>query len=119
MTKILKQLPGLPVERALGIISGRWKTIILNVLLGGPKRACELEKLIPPISQKVLFQQLRALEAHGLLERKSFADDAQRVDYVLTPLGVSVGPIIAQLEDWGRQHAEKLADAQNLLPCEA
>jgi hypothetical protein len=48
--KIIKNLPDLPAERALGVLSGRWKAIILYVLLDGPHRTCELEKRIVGIS---------------------------------------------------------------------
>jgi len=68
--KIIKRLPGLPAERALGVISGRWKAVILHVLLDGPQRTCDLEKRIAGISQKVLIEQLRALEEHGMVSRQ-------------------------------------------------
>jgi DNA-binding HxlR family transcriptional regulator len=117
--RISKRLPGLPIERALGVISGRWKAIIIYVLLGGPKRTSELEKHIPSLTQKVLIQQLRALEEHGLVYRKAGADDAHRVDYALTPLGMSLEPLIVQLRQWGEHHAEELDDTDRLLPCDA
>lgn len=116
---ILKRLPGLPIERALGVISGRWKAVIIHVLLSGPKRTCELEKQIPSLTQKVLIQQLRALEEHGLVYRKVGADDTRCVDYGLTPLGMSLEPLIVQLQQWGEHHAEELGDTNRLLPCEA
>jgi len=116
---ITKYLPGLPIERTLGVISGRWKAVIIHVLLSGPKRTCELEKHIPSLTQKVLLQQLRALEEHGFVYRKASADDAHRVDYALTPLGMSLEPLIAQLREWGEHHAQELGDTNRLLPCEA
>jgi len=116
---VTKHLPGLPIERALGVLSGRWKAVIIHVLLGGPKRSCELERHIPSVTQKVLVQQLRALEEHGLVYRKASADDPHGVDYALTPLGMSLEPLIAQLRQWGEHHAEELEDTARLLPCEA
>ena len=116
---VTKRLRGLPIERTLDVISGRWKAVIVHVLLSGPKRTCELENHIRGITQKVLIQQLRALEEHGLVERQVRADEAQRVDYGLTPLGLSLQPVIAMLEDWGRHHAEGLGETDQLLPCEA
>ena len=117
--KVIKELPGLPVERALGVVSGRWKAIIIYVLLNGPKRICELENRIEGISQKVLIEQLRALEEHGLVYRQSFAQEPQRVDYVLTELGMSLKPLLSLLEEWGRSHAEELKETDKLLPCAA
>jgi DNA-binding HxlR family transcriptional regulator len=117
--RITKELPGLPLERTLGVISGRWKAIIIYVLLDGPKRICELENQIVGISQKVLIEQLRVLEEHGLIARETFLEEPQRIDYVLTPLGISLKPILSLLEDWGKHHAEELQEAEKLLPCEA
>jgi DNA-binding HxlR family transcriptional regulator len=117
--RISKHLPGLPIERTLAVISGRWKAIIIYVLLSGPKRTSELEKHIPSLTQKVLIQQLRALEEHGLVYRKVGADDAHRVDYALTPLGMSLEPLIVQLRQWGEHHADELDDTDRLLPCDA
>jgi DNA-binding HxlR family transcriptional regulator len=119
MMRIAKRLPGLPIERTLGVISGRWKAVIIYVLLDGPKRICELEKQISGISQKVLLQQLRSLEEHGLVYRQTFAEEGQRVDYELTPLGMSLKPLISQLYEWGRHHAEERKETGNLLPCQA
>jgi DNA-binding HxlR family transcriptional regulator len=119
MMRVLKRLPGLPLERTLGVISGRWKAVIVYVLLSGPKRICELEAQIRGISQKVLLQQLRALEEHGLVERQTFSVEPQRVDYQLTPLGISLEPLISVLQDWGEHHAAELRDTASLLPCAA
>jgi DNA-binding HxlR family transcriptional regulator/GNAT superfamily N-acetyltransferase len=117
--RITKEVPGLPIERTLGIISGRWKSIIIYVLLDGPKRICELESQVPGISQKVLIEQLRVLEEHGLVYRKSHAEEPLRVDYTLTPLGMSLEPLFRLLYEWGQHHAEELNETARLLPCEA
>lgn len=117
--KVIKELPGLPIERALGVVSGRWKAVIIYVLLNGPRRTCELEHQIEGISQKVLIEQLRALEEHGLVYRQSFAREPQRVDYGLTELGMSLKPLLSLLEEWGRGHAEELKETDKLLPCAA
>lgn len=117
--KIINKLPGLPVERALGVLSGRWKTVILYTLLDGPQRTHELEKRIVGISQKVLIEQLRALEEHGMLTRQPSAGDRQGVEYLLTPLGESLRSLLDSLISWGVHHAEELDDASRLLPCSA
>jgi DNA-binding HxlR family transcriptional regulator len=117
--RITKELPGLPIERTLGIISGRWKAIIICALLDSPKRICELENQIAGISQKVLIEQLRALEEHGLVYRKSHAEEPLRVDYILTTLGMSLQPLLRLLYEWGHHHAEELNETARLLPCEA
>ena len=118
--KIINRLPGAPVERALGVLSGRWKTVILSVLMeDGPQRTCDLDTRIAGLSQKVLIEQLRALEEHGLVSRRPMATDIQGVEYLLTPLGESLRPILEALIDWGTHHANELDEADALLPCEA
>ena len=115
--KIINNLPGLPVERALNVLSGRWKAIILYVLLDGAQRTSELEKRIAGISQKVLIEQLRALEEHGMVIRQPSAEHRQGIEYLLTPLGKSLRPILESLITWGAHHAEELGEVP--LPCDA
>ena len=88
MADPMKRLPMQPVERALKVISGRWKAIILYQLFDGAKRLSELKKLVPSVSQKVLIQQLREMEEHGLVQREIFRQVPPRVDYSATALGL-------------------------------
>lgn len=118
MAEPMKRLPMLPVERALKVISGRWKAIILYQLFDGPKRLSELRRILPSITQKVMIQQLREMEAHGLVARKVFAQVPPRVDYSATPLGLSLEPVILALCDWGRAHARQLNELDSLAQCE-
>jgi DNA-binding HxlR family transcriptional regulator len=117
--KIIKRLPGLPIERALAVLSGRWKAVILYVLLDGAQRTCDLEQRIAGVSQKVLIEQLRALEEHGIVSRRPRIDDRQAIEYLLTPLGESLRPVLQSLIEWGTHHAKELDDVDSLLPCEA
>ena len=115
--KIINNLSDLPVERALGVLSGRWKAIILYVLLDGAQRTGELEKRIAGISQKVLIEQLRALEEHGMVSRQPSARHRQGIEYLLTPLGESLQPVLESLVAWGARHAEEFDEVP--LPCNA
>lgn len=117
--KIVKRLPGLPVERTLAVISGRWKAVILYVLLDGPQRTSELQRRIVGISQKVLIEQLQALEEHGMVKSQRRPGDRQAVEYLLTPLGDSLRPILDALIEWGTHHATEVEEADRLLPCHA
>jgi DNA-binding HxlR family transcriptional regulator len=117
--KIINRLPGLPAERTLGMLSGRWKTVILYVLMDGPQRTCELEKRIADISQKVLIEQLRALEEHSLVIRQPLTEERQGIEYSLTPLGESLRPVLQSLIDWGTHHAEELDETHRIVSCEA
>ena len=110
MPKIRKALPHVPAERTLRVISGRWKVFILYFLRRRPHRLSELKKLSPEASTKMLVQQLRELEAHGIVKRHIYAEVPVRVEYSLTRLGASLGPLLDELCDWGRKHAEAVAD---------
>lgn len=117
MADPIKRLPGLPVERALKVIAGRWKAIVLYHLFDGPKRLSELKRLAPSVSQKVLIQQLREMEEHGLVHREIFRQVPPRVDYSATALGLSLEPVIMSLCEWGRRHAAELNELDQLGDC--
>jgi DNA-binding HxlR family transcriptional regulator len=117
MAKPTKRLPELPAERALKVIAGRWKAVILYHLFAGPKRLSELKRLAPNASQKVLIQQLREMEEHGLVHREIFRQVPPRVDYSATRLGLSLKPLIMSLCDWGRRHAAELNELDRLAEC--
>jgi DNA-binding HxlR family transcriptional regulator len=87
--------------------------------MDGAQRTCDLENRIAGISQKVLIEQLRALEEHGMVSRQPSADDPQGVEYLLTPLGESFRPVLESLIEWGAHHAKELDEADKLLPCNA
>jgi DNA-binding HxlR family transcriptional regulator len=114
----MKHLPPLPAERALKVIAGRWKAVILYHLFGGAKRLSELGRCLPEISQKVLIQQLREMEEHGLVHREVHRQVPPRVDYSATPLGLSLEPVLLALCAWGRQHAAELNELDRLAECE-
>lgn len=109
---VVKELPLIPAERALKVIGGRWKVFILYYLFRGPQRLSELKRLIPGVSQKVLVQQLREMERHGVVQRRVFAEVPPRVVYRATKLGLSLRPLLSSLCDWGRRHADELAEIE-------
>jgi DNA-binding HxlR family transcriptional regulator len=117
MSDPIKRLPMLPAERALKVISGRWKAIILYHLFDRPQRLSELQRLLPDVSQKVLIQQLREMEEHGIVHREVFRQVPPRVEYSATPLGFSFEPVLLALCEWGRRHAVELDEADRLADC--
>jgi DNA-binding HxlR family transcriptional regulator len=93
------------MEATLDLIGGKWKGVILFRLLEGTKRFGELRRLLCKITQRSLTQQLRELEADGLVARKVYAEVPPRVEYSLTPRGHSLEPVLAALMEWGNAHA--------------
>ena len=117
MARTIKRLPMLPAERALKVISGRWKAVILYYLFDGPRRLSALKALMPGITQKVLIQQLREMEEHGLVRREIFAEVPTRVEYSTTELGLGLEPILLALCQWGQNHAEAQGELDELADC--
>src|SRR3954471_16689912 len=101
---------GCGLNATLRIISGKWKPLILFFLRGGPKRYGELKRLTAGVSDKVLIQQLKDLEADRVLVRTDYKEVPPRVDYALTPLGRSLAEAIVPLCTWGTENARAMAD---------
>ncbi|MBF0278403.1 MAG: helix-turn-helix transcriptional regulator [SAR324 cluster bacterium] len=95
-----------PIESTLKVIGGKWKTLILWYLEAGTKRFNELKRELPLITQKMLTQQLRELEADGVVHRKVYAQVPPKVEYSLTEQGRSLKPVLAAMCLWGQQHAK-------------
>lgn len=102
-----KPLPACPVEIALSRMGDKWKSLIVRDLLTGTKRFSELKKSLTGISQKVLTQHLRIMEANGLVNRKVYAEVPPRVEYSLTEIGRSLKPIHDALWQWGEAYQKK------------
>jgi DNA-binding HxlR family transcriptional regulator len=101
------------VERALSVIEGRWKLLILHhLLVRSPRRLSDLQRAIPAVTQKMLIQQLRALEADGVVRRTVFPVLPPRVEYALTPAGAALEPALNALHDWAAgDHLAGAADS--------
>ena len=110
---------GCGLNATLRIISGKWKPLILFFLREGPKRYGELKRLTEGVSDKVLIQQLKDLEADRVLARTDYKEVPPRVDYALTPLGRSLAEAIVPLCTWGTANAAEMAAifaARDALP---
>jgi DNA-binding HxlR family transcriptional regulator len=93
--------PGCAVEAAIGLIDGKWKSIVLFHLLSGTLRFNEIRCQIGNVTPRMLTNQLRELEEDGLIRRKVYAQVPPKVEYDLSPLGCSMEPILLALKDWG------------------
>lgn len=103
-----KELPECAVATTVQIIGSKWKLLILRNLLQRPWRFNELRKDLEGISQKVLTDSLRAMEADGIVDRTVYAEVPPRVEYTLNELGETLRPIIKAMEEWGIQYKSRL-----------
>lgn len=96
-------------RRLLHLIADRWSVLVIYALADGPLRHAQLRRLLDGVSQKMLTQTLRALEADGLVAREVFPVVPPHVEYSLTDLGESLRPVLAALCEWSQEHAAALA----------
>lgn len=97
-----------PVTFTLDKIGGRWKPIIIFHLLGGKKRYSELKKNIPAITEKMLIQHLRQLEADDIISRKALPVIPPYVEYSLTANGKALAPVMKSMVEWAEKNKYKL-----------
>jgi len=104
-----------PVERVemiMGIIAGKWKpAIIYALVMNGTLRFNQLRKLIPRVSQRMLSQQLRDLERHGIVTRAFYPQIPPRVEYSVTKLGRSLHPIFQSVCSWADKNFSEIERA--------
>src|SRR6187551_4014550 len=105
-------LPGFTcgLDATLRVVAGKWKPLILYFLAqDGPTRYGELRRSIRDVSDKMLIQQLKELEADGLVKRNDYKEVPPRVDYALTPLGRSLAEALLPLCVWGTEHMAEVS----------
>lgn len=90
-----------PVTRCLQVVGGKWKPVILFCVANGVDRFGAMRRAIPGITKQMLTQQLRELEADGVLSRTVHAEVPPRVDYALTDRGRTLLPVIDAMRAWG------------------
>ncbi len=90
-----------PVSATIGLIGGKYKALILWKLTSNTLRFSQLRKEVPNATPKMLTQQLRELEADGLIRRKVYPVVPPRVEYSLTEFGDSIRPILESMYAWG------------------
>jgi DNA-binding HxlR family transcriptional regulator len=106
--KRMRKTYGCPVELSLDLLGGKWKCVILARLKDRPLSYGELRRLISDLSDKVLTERLKGLEARGLVTRMRRSGQPARVRYALTERGESLRPILEALYSWGEQAAADL-----------
>ena len=106
--KTKDELPDCPVATTVSLIGSKWKLLIMRNLLVRPWRFNELQKSLDGISQKVLTDSLRSMEADGIITRTVYPEVPPRVEYALSELGESMRPIIKSMEAWGNYYKQGL-----------
>lgn len=93
-----------PVEAALDIIGGKWKSILLFRILEGTRRFNELRRLQPSLTPRMLATQLRELHRDGLIARTVYAEVPPKVEYSITEFGRTLEPVLLALTKWAEKH---------------
>jgi DNA-binding HxlR family transcriptional regulator len=100
------ELPECPVATTVALIGSKWKLLILRNLLERPWRFNELKSSLSGISQKVLTDSLRSMEADGLITRTVYAEVPPRVEYALSELGQAMRPILESMRQFGMEYQD-------------
>ncbi len=109
-----KEMPACPVATTVSLIGSKWKLLILRNLLARPWRFNELKKDLHGISQKVLTDSLRSMEADGIINRTVYPEVPPKVVYSLSALGESMRPIIKAMETWGISYKQQLHEQKSV-----
>jgi DNA-binding HxlR family transcriptional regulator len=101
-----------PTRQVLDHIAGKWTILVVDALLDGTQRYTDLSRRIEGVSQKMLTQTLRSLEADGFVTRTAYPTIPPRVDYELTALGRSLAEPITALRQWTETHINEIERAR-------
>lgn len=97
-----------PVNITLKVIGGKWKPLLMWLIAQNTMRFGELQKAMPGVTQKMLTQQLRELEADGLLLRTVYPVVPPKVEYSLTEYGKTLKPVLKSMAVWGELHKSRI-----------
>ena len=103
-----EEMPACPVATTVRLIGSKWKLLIIRNLLQRPWRFNELKTNLEGISQKVLTDSLRSMEADGIVTRTVYPEVPPRVEYALSELGESMRPVMDAMEKWGINYKNQL-----------
>ncbi len=97
-----------PVRNVLDRVGDKWSLLVLGMLERGPQRFTALQRAIGGISQRMLTLTLRNLQRDGLVARRSFDENPPRVEYSVTPLGLTLLPAVIELVRWAFEHHKQI-----------
>jgi len=96
-----------PVELTVDLVGGKWRSVILAHLKEGVHRYGQLRRRMPNVSEKMLVQRLKELEAEGFVTRREYPTVPPSVEYDLTDEGRSLVPVLQAMYDWGAARAAR------------
>ncbi|MDT7655249.1 MAG: hypothetical protein QOI36_6664 [Pseudonocardiales bacterium] len=96
------------LDAAVDVVGGKWKPLILWALHAAPLRFGELRRHVGGVTEKMLIQQLRELEARGIVHREVYHQVPPRVEYSLTDLGAALNVALLPLGEWGDDHLAEI-----------
>ncbi len=99
------------LDASLRVMSGKWKPLIMYFLYYESRRYGELKRCVQGVTHKMLIQQLKELESDGIVARKDYKEIPPRVEYSLTPLGLTLAEAFKPLCDWGEKNQSAIAAA--------
>ncbi|HYI99331.1 MAG TPA: helix-turn-helix domain-containing protein [Thermoleophilaceae bacterium] len=91
-------------HHAVELVGKRWTGAILLVLMDGPLRFCEIRELVPDVSDRLLSERLKELEAEDVVARRVYDETPVRVEYSLTPKGQALKPALTALKSWSHTY---------------
>jgi DNA-binding HxlR family transcriptional regulator len=90
-------------HEAVELVGRRWTGAILQVLMDGPMRFSEVAQSVPELSDRLLSERMKELEARGIVERTVRPGPPVRVEYSLSEMGRELGPALSELQRWARR----------------
>ena len=108
-------LPQCSVIATLKLFATKWKPCIICYLSNKPLRYNELYRIIPNVSRKMLSEHLKEMEADAIIVRRVYDKKMQRVEYSLSPKGISLLPLLEQLQNWGLSNIKNVLSIQKML----
>lgn len=90
-------------EAAVEVLCKKWTGLIIRVLLGGPKRFKDIKEQIPDVSDKMLSDRIKELEALGIVKRTVYPEMPVRIEYELTEKGAALESVIQSIQDWSER----------------
>jgi DNA-binding HxlR family transcriptional regulator len=90
-------------EHGIQLLGKRWTGLLLDALMEGPRRFCELTATVEGLSDRVLSDRLRELEVEGVVERIVYPQIPVRVEYKLTEKGLALKPVVEAIHEWAEK----------------